>query len=74
MNAACPAATQAIASLGMPGRHGVAGRVGDRTEARLALAPCGAVLVSALVQRLEPGRPAYAAVFAPDWIASRPPS
>lgn len=38
-------------------------------ETWAALALSGAVLLAALVQRLAPGRPAYAEVFAPDWIA-----
>jgi hypothetical protein len=50
-------------------RKSLTERVPDRIETRVALALCGAVLVAALVQRLVPSRPAYAEVFAPDWIA-----
>jgi hypothetical protein len=44
-------------------------RAPDHIETWIALALSGAVLVAALVQRLVPGRPAYAELFAPDWIA-----
>lgn len=50
-------------------RKSLTERVPDRIETWVALALCGAVLVAALVQRLVPSRPAYAEVFAPDWIA-----
>jgi hypothetical protein len=53
----------------MPRRKGSTARSLNHIETRVALALCGAVLVAALVQRLVPGRPAYAEVFAPDWIA-----
>jgi hypothetical protein len=50
-------------------RKSLTERVPDRIETWVALALCGAVLVAAVVQRLVPSRPAYAEVFAPDWIA-----
>jgi hypothetical protein len=53
----------------MPRRKGSTERTLNYIEIRVALALCGAVLVAALVQRLIPGRPAYAEVFAPAWIA-----
>jgi hypothetical protein len=53
----------------MPRRKGITERDLDHIEAWVALALCAAVLVAALVQRLVPGRLAYAEVFAPDWIA-----
>ena len=69
MNTGRPAAAQTVESLDMPRRKGMTERSLDHIEAWVALALCGAVLVAALVQRLVPSRPAYAQVFAPDWIA-----
>jgi hypothetical protein len=55
--------------LDIPRRKRITERTLDHIETWLALTLCGAILVAALVQRLVPSRPAYAEVFAPDWIA-----
>lgn len=67
MTTARPAAAQMVVPLEMPRRKGITERALDHTETWVALVLCGAVLVAALVQPLIPGRPTYAAVFAPDW-------
>ena len=41
----------------------------SRTEQGMALALCVAVLAAGVVEQLVRGRPAYAAAFAPNWIA-----